>query len=248
MNSLKKILFVLVVALLFVGVGCQPKKPPKPVLEVSTVEEAVKNAFTTYSASEHGKFALTITNNNVVSKYEMTFNYEGGKVNVLSMSVKLENANGVITCFIEDGKAYMDRYGQSKTVVNVSEEEGLAIVEEYSFDAFTNQTKLLLGPSFFENITIDSFEEGLVKATLNLATYNISSKEVADENFEDIFNGVKEKKAVSAEINYTEEAGVSAIKVIMTNSSDEVSTIYLQFLGTSNSDINIEFPDFEEYK
>ena len=238
------IICVLVLSLVVLaGCGDGPGPEPEPSKTIEEVKAEVLNVFDTYGNSDNGSFKLTATKGSEQSVVDMTYNYEDGKIGIISLKTVLTNKNGTMSVYVTDGNAYTDRYGQSKTVVKVDDSQAAQIANEYSFDQFNEYLILLLNNSFFANATVDSEENGVVKVSLNIGTYNIDNEEESDA-LTTIFDGIKESNSVVLEVSYSETT-VTNIKV--TIDKDVVSTIELQLLGVGETEIDIEFPDFSDY-
>ena len=173
----------------------------------------------------------------------MVYNYEGGKIGINSLKAELTNANGTMGVYVTDGKAYTNRYGASKTVIDLDESEAEKIANEYSFNQFNEYLILLLNNSFFASSTVTAEADGVVKVVLNIGTYNIDN-EPENEVLTTIYDGIQEASSVTLEVSYS-DAGLTGVKVAI--EKDVVSTIELQLLGTGTSEIAIQFPDFSDY-
>ncbi len=246
MKHLKYLVVVLALLLSVFLVGCGdgptpgPNKPSKTVDELKT---EVQTALDAYVAADHGSFKLIAVDGDKTSTVDMTFNYDVEKSGILSLKTVLTNANGELSCYVEDDQAYVNRYGQAKNVVKMSSKEGEEIANNYCFEVLCESVVVMLNDSFFKALTIDSDKDGVVKATLGIGVYDISNEEESD-TLTTIFDGIKEKSSVTLEVAYTEGA-VSSIKVILVG--EVTSSLELQLLGTSTSDIEIAFPDFSDY-
>lgn len=250
MKFIKSIVIICVLALSLLLVGCGEPGPgpgpgPDPSVE-KTIEEVkadVLKVFDTYGEADNGSFKLIVKNGTEESTVDMTFNYEGGKIGILSLKTILTNKNGSLSVYVTDGNAYTDRYGASKTVVKVDNKQAEEIASEYNFNQFNEYLVLLLSESFFDNATLDKVEGSVAKVSLNIGSYNIDNEEES-EALTTIFDGIKESNSVNLEVTYSETT-VTNIKVLIDR--DVQSTIELQLLGTSDSEIAIEFPDFSGY-
>jgi len=239
------IICVLVLSLvLLAGCGGGPT-PPEPGF-TKTIEEIkvdVLDAFDVYGNADNGSFKLIVKDGTEESIVDMTYNYDGGKVGIISLKSVLTNANGTLSVYITEGNAYTDRYGQSKTVVKVEGSQAEEIANYYSFNQFNEYLMLLLNNSFFDNATVESTEGTVISVSLNIGTYNIDNEE-ENEKLTTIFDGIKESNSVKLEVTYTEEV-LTNIKVLI--DKDGASSIELQLLGTAESEIEIAFPDFSGY-
>ena len=239
------VVFALLLSLVLVGCGTGEgggeQKPSKTVDELKTEVQA---ALEQYIIADHGSFKLVAVDGDKTSTIDMIFNYDNEKSGILSLKTVLTNANGTLSCYVEDDQAYVNRYDQAKNVLKMTSKEGEEIANNYCFEVFAESMIVMLNNSFFNALTVDSEENGVVKATLGIGAYDISSEEES-EILTTIFDGIKEKTAVTLEVTYAETA-VTNIKVVLVG--DVTSSIELQLLGTSDSDIEIEFPDFSDYK
>ncbi len=222
------------------GGGTTP--PVEKTLE--QVKADVMNTLIAYGDAEHGSFKTIVKNGSAENTFEMIYNYDMGKVGILSLKSLVKNANGTISVYVTDGEAYTDRYGQSKTYIELKDSDAELIANEYSFNQFNEYLVTLLNNSFFASCTLDSTDNGVAKLTLNIGAYNIDSEEESDV-LTTMFDGIKEASSVGLEVTYSEDK-VTNIKFNM--EADEVSSIELQLLGISDSDIAIEFPDFSDYE
>ena len=253
MKFIKSFLLVLTLmfgALLLVGCG-EDKKPTgdpdtnKSSLKIEDVQNAVVKAFKDYSDAEHGKVQVVMTKDSSTSTLDLVYNYEEGKYSVISLASVLTSSEGELSCYIDDSKAYINRYNESKTVVKVTEAESESIVSQYGFDAYTKKVKLMLGTSFFKNAKVLSYENDLATIELNIGTYELASDDYDDEDLTTIYDSLKEETSVKLYVNYKDNVA-TGIKVELVG--DVTSTIEVKFLGTSTSDVEIDFPSFEDYK
>ena len=163
MKFIKSIIIICVLVLSLLLVGCGEPGPgpdPHPSVE-KTIEEVkadVLKVFDTYGEADNGSFKLIVKNGTEESTVDMTFNYEGGKIGILSLKTILTNKNGSLSVYVTDGNAYTDRYGASKTVVKVDNKQAEEIASEYNFNQFNEYLVLLLSESFFDNATLDKVE------------------------------------------------------------------------------------------
>ena len=247
MKLIKSLAIICVLVLsLVVLAGCGDGPGPDPVVS-KTIEEVkadVFGVFDAYGNSDNGSFKLTATKGSEKSVVDMTYNYEGGKIGIISLKTVLTNATGELSCYVEDDQAYVNRYNQAKNIVKMTSKEGEEIASSYCFEVFAETLLVMLNDSFFKALTVESEENGVVKSSLGIGVYDIS-EEQESETLTTIFDGIKEKVEVTLEVTYANEA-VSAIKVVLVG--DVTSSIELQLLGTSESDIEIEFPSFDDYK
>lgn len=239
------VVFALLLSLVLVGCGTGEgggdKKPSKTVDELKTEVQA---ALEQYIIADHGSFKLVAVDGDKTSTIDMIFNYDNEKSGILSLKTVLTNASGTLSCYVEDDQAYVNRYEQAKNVLKMSSKEGEEIANNYCFEVFAESMIVMLNNSFFNALTIDSEENGVVKSTLGIGAYDISNEEES-ETLTTIFDGIKEKTSVTLEVTYAESV-ITNIKVVLVG--DVTSSIELQLLGTSDSDIEIEFPDFSDYK
>lgn len=252
MKLIKKLLLVLtfvIGGLVLVGCKDDPDKPepddPKVDIKIEDVQQALVKAFKDYEAAEHGKVQVVMKNGEETSTLDLTFNYEEGKYSVISLASVLTDNNGELSCYIDDDQAYINRYGQSKTKVKVTETESEAIVNTYGFSAYTHKIKLMFGTSFFKSATISSYTDGVAKIELNIGQYDLASDDYDDEELQTIFDSLKEKSSVTAEIKYVDGV-VSNVKINLVGSS--TSSIEVKFLGTSTETIEVTFPSFDDYE
>lgn len=254
MKQFKYIMLLLVLFLSLALVGCGGETPggqggggtEQPPVTDKTMEEVkteVINTLKAYSDSDHGSFKLIVTDGDVVSSVDMTFNYDGGKSELLSLKTILTDEQGTMSCYVDEDEAYINRYDQSKTIVRVVGTEGDYIIENYNFDSFTEKMQLILNNSFFKYCTIASFADGLLKANLDLTKYEVDSEEINEDLFA-IYDSLVSKTSVSLEVTYNETT-VTSVKIIIVG--DVTSSMELQFLGTSDGEIAIEFPDLADY-
>lgn len=251
MKLIKKLLLVLTFVIGgLVLVGCKPDnpdgpKPDEPTIKIEEVQSALLNAFKEYEDAEHGKVQVVMTKGSETSTLDLVFNYEEGKYSVETLASVLKDSNGELSCYIEDGKAYINRYNESKTVVRVTETESEAIVNNYGFSAYTHKVKLMLGTSFFKYAKLTTYKDDVATIELNVGQYNLESDDYDDEDLQSIFDSLKEKSSVKAYVNYKDNK-VTNVKIELVG--DVTSTIEVKFLGTQTSEIAIEFPSFEDYK
>lgn len=217
------------------------KKVDKTIDEVKT---EVLGILSTYEKAEHGKFKSTVTNGDSQNIVEITFNYDMSKMGVLSLATIMKNDQGTMSLYVTDDlKVYTNRYEQSKTVSNLTDSQSEAIANEYGFGQFNEYIILMLNNSFFASSEVKSFENNVAKVELNIGEYSIDNEEENDTLI-NIFDGIKESESVVLEVTYNEGA-VSNIKI--TINKEGTSVISLDFLGTSSSEIAIEYPDFSDY-
>lgn len=250
MKTIKRLMLCLVLLICtFLVVGCDdPDDPPvggDTDVKIEDVKDAVAKVFSEYEEAEHAKVQVIIANGSDTSTLDLVYNFEEGKYGISSLASIFKDSDGELSCYVEDGKAYMNRYDTSKTVVKVTETESETIAATYGFDAYTRKVKLILGSSFFTHSEIKSFKDDVVEVELNLGTYVVESGDYDDEELESICGSLKEKDSVKAYITYKDNA-VSGVKVEIVGST--TATLEVKFLGVSTSDIEIEFPDFDDYK
>lgn len=234
---------LLVLALLFV-VGCRTDKPPVIEKTIDEVKTEVTGILAIYENAEHGKFKLTVKNGEKQNVVDMTFNYDMGKMAILSLAASIQNENGNMSLYVtEDSVVYTNRYNLSKTYTTLDDTQSEVIANDYGFAQFNEYLILMLNNSFFANSELISMENNVAKVKLNIGSYNIDNEE-ENETLTTIFDGIKESDSVLLEVTYT-ETKVSNIKV--TIESDVISTISLDLLGTGENDIAIEFPEFSDY-
>lgn len=242
-------LVLLICAFLVIGCGEEPDNPNKPgektEVKMEDVKAAVLKVFQDYDAAEHAKVQVNIVNGSDTSTLDLIYNFEEGKYGISSLASVFIDKDGELSCYVEEGKAYMNRYGTSKTVVKVTESESETIATTYGFNTYTNKIKLMLGTSFFAHSEIKSYQNDVVELELNLGTYDIENGDYNDEALNTIYDGFKEKESVKAYVTYKDNV-VSNVKIEMVDST--TSTLEVKFLGISTSDIEIEFPDFDDYK
>lgn len=245
MKIIKNIIIICVLVLsVALLAGCNgPEPEPEPTKTIEEVKADVIGAFNKYGVADNGAFKLVVKSNNAESTVDMVYNYEGGKIGINSLKAELTNANGTMGVYVTDGKAYTNRYGASKTVIDLDESEAEKIANEYSFNQFNEYLILLLNNSFFASSTVTSEADGVVKVVLNIGTYNIDN-EPENEVLTTIYDGIQEASSVTLEVSYS-DAGLTGVKVAI--EKDVVSTIELQLLGTGTSEIAIQFPDFSDY-
>ena len=237
------IVCVLALSLLLVGCGGGPGPVVVPEKKIEDVKAEVLAVFDAYGNNDNGSFKLAVKKGTEESTVDMTYNYDGGKIGIISLKSVLTNKNGSMSVYVEDGKVYTNRYNQSKTVAKLEDSQAEQIANEYSFYQFNEYLILMLNNSFFANATVDSFENNVAKVSLNIGTYNIDAEQES-EALTTIFDGIKESSSVVLEVTYSETT-VTGIKV--TIEKDVVSTIDLQLLGTGAGEIAIEYPDFSDY-
>ena len=237
------IVFTLLLSLFLVGCTDPQKEPEKPSKTVAELKTEVLSALDTYVLADHGTFKLIAVDGDKTSTVDMTFNYDVEKSGILSLKTVLTNANGELSVYVEDDQAYINRYDQAKNVVKMTSKEGEEIANNYCFEVLCESVLVMLNDSFFNALTMESEKDGVVKATLGIGAYDISSEEES-EMLTTIFDGIKEKSSVTLEVTYTEGA-VSSVKVVLVG--EVTSSLELQLLGTSTSDIEIAFPDFSDY-
>lgn len=250
MKLIKKLLLVLTFVIGgMILVGCNKDLPPEPKpqvdIKLEDVQRALNKAFKDYEDAEHGKVQVVMKKGEETSTLDLVFNYEEGKYSVESLASVLKDSNGELSCYIEDGQAYINRYGQSKTKVKVTETESETIVNNYGFSAYTHMVKLMFGTSFFKSASIASYTDGVAKVELNIGQYDLASDDYDDDELQSIFDSLKEKSSVKAEIKYVDGV-VSNVKIELVG--DVTSSIEVKFLGTQSSDIAIEFPSFDDYE
>lgn len=233
-------------AILFITGCTNPSENPSGKVN-KTIEEVkteVLSTLTEYEEAEHGKFKSTVKNGEKQNTVEITFNYDMLKMGILSLAAVTQNEQGTMSLYINDDlKVYTNRYDQSKTVSNLTESQGETIAKEYGFGQFNEYIILMLNNSFFANAEVKSFKDNVAKVELNIGQYNIDIEE-ENEILTTIFDGIKESESVILEVTYN-ESNVSNLKI--TIKREVVSVISLDFLGTSTSDIAIEYPDFSDY-
>lgn len=251
MKTIKRLMLCLVLLICtFLVVGCDDNPDEdnpgnKTEVKIEDVKAAVAKVFSEYEEAEHAKVQVIIVNGSDTSTLDLVYNFEEGKYGISSLASVFKDSDGELSCYVEDGKAYMNRYDTSKTIVKVTETESETIAATYGFDAYTKKIKLMLGSSFFVHSEIKSFKDDVVEVELNLGTYVVESGDYDDEELETICGSLKEKDSVKAYITYKDNA-VSSVKVEIVGST--TATLEVKFLGVSTSDIEIEFPDFDDYK
>lgn len=253
MKYLKHIIFVFILVLALVLVGCggtgsgqgggQGGGNEAVDKTIEQIKADVQNALTSYEEADFGSFKLVTTNGDATSTIDMTYNYEANKTGIISMKTILTNAKGEISCYITDGKAYVNRYDSGKNIITMASKEGEEIAEDYTFTAFCEYVIVMLNDSYFANSKVESKDGNVYKTSLNISTYDISD-EVESEVLTTIYDGIISKTSVTLEVTYS-EASVTALKVTLVG--DTTSTIELQLLGTAESEIEIQFPDFSNY-
>lgn len=217
------------------------KKVDKTIEEVKT---EVLSALSTYEKAEHGRFKSTVISGESQNVVEITFNYDMLKNGILSLGAIVTNEQGTMSLYVTDDlKVYTNRYNQSKTVSNLSDNQSETIAKEYGFGQFNEYVILMLNNSFFESAEVKSFKNNIAQVELNIGEYNIDNEEEND-TLTTIYDGIKESESVVLEVTYN-EGTVSNLKI--TINKEGVSTISLDFLGTSSTDVAIEYPDFSDY-
>lgn len=243
MKLFKSFAIICALVLSMLLVGCGTPEPPKPEKTIEQVKAEVLGVFDAYGNNDNGSFKLAVKKGTEESVVDMTYNYDGGKIGIISLKSVLTNKNGTMSVYVTEGQVYTNRYDQSKTVARLEDAQAEKIANEYSFYQFNEYLVLMLNNSFFANATVDSFENNVAKVSLNIGAYNIDSEEQSDA-LTTIFDGIKESTSVVLEVTYAETV-VTGIKV--TIEKDVVSTIDLQLFGTGNGEIAIEYPDFSGY-
>lgn len=233
------------VILFITGCTTPTDKPSEKVDKtIDEVKTEVLNALGAYEKAEHGKFKSTVKNGDKQNTVEITFNYDMLKTGILSLAATIQNEQGTMSLYVdEDSKVYTNRYNQSKTVSTLTDSQGEAIANEYGFSQFNEYIILMLNNSFFANAEVKSFKDNVAKVELNIGQYNIDNEE-ENETLTTIFDGIKESDSVVLEVTYN-EGNVSNLKITIEKGT--TSVISLDLLGTSTSDIAIEYPDFTGY-
>lgn len=234
------LIFTLVFSVSLFGCGGE-EKINKTVEELKT---EVRTIFDAYSASDHGSFKMIAVNGDKTSTVDMIYNYDDDKSGILSLKTLLTSEQGTMSCYVIEEDAYINRYDQSKTTVKVTSKEGETIANDYSFDVFTKYINVMLGDSFFNSLEITSFKDNVLTANLSIGRYDISGEEESDVLTE-VFEGIVCKTSVTLEVVYN-ETGVASVKVVLVG--EETASIEVQFIEVSEENIDIEYPDFSDYK
>lgn len=243
MKLFKSFAIICALVLTIFLVGCGEPEPEKPQKSIEEVKAEVLAVFDSYGNNDNGSFKLAVKKGSEESVVDMTYNYDGGKIGIISLKSVLTNKNGTMSVYVSEGQVYTNRYEQSKTVAKLDDSQAETIANEYSFYQFNEYLILMLNNSFFASATVDSFENNVAKVSLDINAYNIDA-EAESEALTTIFDGIKESSSVVLELTYSETT-VTGIKV--TIEKDVVSTIDLQLFGTGNGEIAIEYPDFSGY-
>lgn len=254
MKTFKRIILILILLFCFVLVGCggtgqggtgqgggQGESTDKTIEQIKL---DVQNALNSYVEANSGSFKLIMTVGGSTTTTDMTFNFEPGKIGVLTMKVVLTTEAGEMSCYVKDGKGYTNRYNEAKDVSNITAKENEKIAEEYSFETFCEYLIVLLNDSYFAYSKVDAKDGDVYKTSLEVSKYAIDNEEES-ELLTKLFDGVVGKDTVTMDVTYSNDL-VSNLKLTLVGES--TSTIELQLLGISETMVDIEFPDFSDYK
>lgn len=252
MNSIKRFTLVCVLILsviLLVGCGGGGSttgggEVPDDVT-IDTIKADVLSVFEKYANADHGSFKFVVNNDKGTTTFESIFNFEEERSGVISLKKVITNKEGTISVYIEDEVAYTNLYDQLKTKEEIDLDTSELIAMEYGFDSFSKLPILLFNESFFASATLDSYKDNVATISLNIGMYNIDNEE-ENEDLTIMFDGIKECLSVTVELTHNENKEISNLKINLVGETTE--TIELQLLGTSETDIEIEFPDFAEYE
>lgn len=212
---------------------------------IETLKTSVTSTFEKYATADNGAYKLIISNEQGESTFESIFNFEEEQCGVISLKYVLTTEEGTISLYVQDEVGYMNMYDEFKTSQELDLDLSEEIAMDYNFSRVAELIVGLISPSFFESATLASYENNVATINLNIGTYNIDIDN-ASEDLISIFDGIKESLSVSVSVTLDANNEVTNVKFNVVNESTE--TIELQLLGISDTEIEIDFPDFSDYE
>ncbi|MDD3192090.1 MAG: hypothetical protein PHP41_05015 [Bacilli bacterium] len=243
---MKKFIISIVMILMIGFVSACKPTVPEDKTEPEDFLTYLVNTKAAYEASESGNIYIQLIDGDEETTLEYIYNYTGSTLT--SLKVVLIAGESQLQAYVKDGVAYVDVNGE-KTKDTLTSGEQSEILSDYNIVALMETAINTFDLSLLKACTITTDEAGVATLDFNKESYvfistGLSDEEFleADERYQNINTNIED---ITLEFTYTEE-GVSVLDSTWTHTDSTVSSIKIEFRGTTLQ--TITYPtDLDDY-
>ena len=197
-----------------------------------------------YKEADDVEFKITL---NSTATTEISVKYSIKNSMIESLASVAKDANGEVSVYVKDGVAYMARYNNEKTSMNLAQEDATKIASEYRFDAYFNRAAEIFNASFFNASALEKVSDTEYDIVCDLTALEVDETldgEAYLQAQEDIENLMK-LSDVSLKLFINGEK-VTKMVGSFTAGDGVKSTITVEFI--SLDPVTVTVPDASSYK
>ncbi len=243
---MKKLISLFLVIFLMALVACGGgnggnKKTEKTV---SDLQKCFNDTISEYKEANDVEFKITLVSTNT-TEISVKYSIKDNKVESLASIAK--DADGEVSVYVKDNVAYMARYNNEKTSMNLASEDATKIASEYRFDAYFNRAAEIFNASFFNASALEKVSDTEYDIICDLTALEVDESLDGEEYLqaqEDIEN-LMSLSEVSLKL-FVDGEKVTKMVGSFAKDGGAKSTITVEFI--SLDPVTVTVPDASSYK